>query len=900
MYSRLIKYNNMPNFPSFILTGETKNLSDAPLEVKPLNLLPLIELMRQEGKTAGSPSTSKKSGGDNDPKIEGRIGAVNQYMSSINSIQSKMNKGLDLYGATFTSLPEYSSLVRQLDAAESPERLNIISRETKNLDQYKANTKDKGSLYDVSALMKGFGIQKVSDWTEQLEYGKTDALGGKGGTFIQGFDFNPTLTTSGEATTKLKEYFSGAGSYSLAGESTKFIEDAVGHAVGIMTITQKNSYERNYGGDLRGGEKKWGLDYKYDQLQEQIIGKYIKTGEVDKDKKEIISVIENQIDLSNPIANGLLQGFIQKTDGLSEYVTKEGLFKSTEAASKFFNDYKRYVSDNINNEFNAAKTKKDNSGESKSFNEFSETAYNNKKESDMYNAAQLESTMSIDDDNNIGVDFDSFARTSGLFSGTPFGDALNLPKPTMTDDEKNALFQGQESPFSLSTANGKTYVTLNNNYNDKKYKEYLQKQYPNNWQQLYDKAQLKKQELYAQVSNGNGDLYTTRRDISTTVIPATGLGDSWWNLVNSDSYVGQSAENIGRNLIGMIGTTPFNLSDLGKDLTYAGVEGGIVYVPNTVPNNLYTIIKEQNGKLKLYQHTSPEWNKLSDAKKTELYSLSMEQAKSDSRVGTKFLNADGTLANKISKSTLPADSWEQRYLATIANDPNVGENFIYAAPVAPMQTAKFEGKKDDIIKALEKITVNVEMPSAYAKDERYKKEYLQTPAIVDYSSVPDGRGLFFNTQIQKADDIIKTNKLTGKKAEEFKKYYDQIISSSANKSQKETLVKDALIKTKIEYKGGFNFNSQNVILTPVKVAEDGKINPFAQKFVSIANKPSASDKNVTTDVLYIQTDVTPIVSQSATNRNNIMSTQINISNKLIGNNPATTTNPYNNVGIKKQ
>jgi len=278
----------------------------------------------------------------------------------------------------------------------------------------------------------------------------------------------------------------------------------------------------------------------------------------------------------------------------------------------------------------------------------------------------------------------------------------------------------------------------------------------------------------------------------------------------------------------------------------------------------------------------------------------MEQAKSDSRVGTKFLNADGTLANKISKSTLPADSWEQRYLATIANDPNVGENFIYAAPVAPMQTAKFEGKKDDIIKALEKITVNVEMPSAYAKDERYKKEYLQTPAIVDYSSVPDGRGLFFNTQIQKADDIIKTNKLTGKKAEEFKKYYDQIISSSANKSQKETLVKDALIKTKIEYKGGFNFNSQNVILTPVKVAEDGKINPFAQKFVSIANKPSASDKNVTTDVLYIQTDVTPIVSQSATNRNNIMSTQINISNKLIGNNPATTTNPYNNVGIKKQ
>jgi len=891
----------MPNFPSFILTGETKNLSDAPLEVKPLNLLPLIELMRQEGKTAGSSGSSKKSGDDKESKVEGRIGAVNQYMSTINNIQNKMNRGLDLYGASFTSLPEYSSLVRQLDAAESPERLNIIQRETKNVDQYKTNTKDKGSFFDVSAMMNGLGVKKVSDWTQILEYGNTDALGGKGGQYQEGFDFNPNLISSGDALVKLKEYFAGAGQFTLENDRTSFVEDMVGHAAGIMTVTQKNAYTRNYGGDLRSGEKKWGLDYKFDQLQESLIGRIVKTDKKNEKGEDIYTIIENGINLSDPIANGLLQGFIQKTNGLSKYVNQEGLFKSIESENEFFNDYKRYVSDNINNEFNAAKAKTDDTGVTKSFNEYSESAYKNKKEMDMYNAAQLEQTISIDDNANLGVEFDKFAKTpeSSIFFPS-ISEIFGLEKPTITQEEKDALYQGLESPFVLANKNGTDYVSLNQSYDDAKYQEALQKKYPNDWQKYYDKAMLEKQRLYALTSNGSGIDYTTRRDVSTAFVPANGLGDSWWSLVNSDKLVGQSAQNIGQGLVGTLGTTPFNLSDLGKDLTYGGVEGGITYMPNTVPNNLYTVVIE-NNKAKYYQHASTEWDKLSDAKKTELYNLSMEQAKKDNRAGTKFLSG-GDIANKISKSTKPAGEWEQKLLATFANDPNIGTNFIYAAPVMPMQTAKFEGSKANIIKALEKITVNVEMPSAYATDTRYKEEYWKTPNITTKEKkFKTGEGPVEGiTAIKSADAITKENNLNPTQTAEFNKHYSTIMNSNASMGQKTILVKDALIKTKINYKGGFNYNSQNVILTPVKVAENGKLNPFAEKFVSISNKPSAKDKDVMTDVLYIQTDVTPIVSQNAVNAQNIMSTQTTISNRYTNTGKDNNTrNPFSNVGIQK-
>ena len=123
-------------FPSFITTGPTRDLTVQPLEHKAFNLMPLIQMLHEDGKKVAS-STSSSTKKEDDTKIEGRIGGVNQIMAAVNKQDNIIKSGISLYGDAFTGTPEYARAVRNREYAMSPEVINMLARETSNLEIFK-------------------------------------------------------------------------------------------------------------------------------------------------------------------------------------------------------------------------------------------------------------------------------------------------------------------------------------------------------------------------------------------------------------------------------------------------------------------------------------------------------------------------------------------------------------------------------------------------------------------------------------------------------------------------------------------------------------------------------------------------------------------------------------------
>jgi hypothetical protein len=874
-------------FPSFITTGQTRDIVEQPLQHQPFNIMPLIQML---AKDEGKGKTSAPAKSESDFKLEGRIGAVNQVMEMYNKANSKINQGIDLYGTDFTYTPEYKNLVRQAEYAMSNEFKNIVARQTSDVKRFEENIKGKGHYYHLGQLGKTGDLKRMSDWKNIQEREYSSELGSPGG-YIEDFDFDPIILGMEDARKAVDEEFK-AGSWSTEEGWTNIKEDIVGNLLGVRKIYTEQMKERNYGlKDEKGNLDPRNLDYSEANIMKRAFA--------------------NGFDFTDPISAGYFQGFLQRKGGmggdpLAEYKDKKG-YITDEGWNKLVSDFENFAKEDIFEERKEREITKDKIITQESFDEASEEGYNRygkAKEVELANGAYVQNTLSVDALTDIGISMDNFFDDPEKLSkeedvlvnkfGMDKATARSMAKIMNWVDIKNnidlqglnvydvkdMMFSGNDSPFVINTSNGKEYVDINPNFNTESasdFKKLVMEKAKGRHSdpkaladQMYEKYVEKKNQISIARAQGRTNMAMGRNDINTLEMPTMEIPKLFTDAVNDSWNLGQTMDNLGSNSFGMIGESFIMMNNLGKNVKFAGTEGALTVTQNTLPTNIETIIKdEKTGKIIRYNWADPEWIKMSDEEKTKISQLADQQRTQykNPMFGTAPRKLDGSVSEAIEKRiAVPMYGWAADQLRKAMNDPNANPNMIFASNAAFMQTAKLYSKSEaDAAVALKDITVYKELPENYSKDKRYKERFDDIGYRVGNLVTRATRAVDYKDE---AGVIAKELGYTGQRAEDFKSKYNKYINETSGVNQKMDFI------TNFDLNGAtaWNYNNTKVIKTQIKAADGKKINPLVRNDLNITNeeKVKIGDKEETGGILFrIPMDVTAVTARNIKDKEHI-------------------------------
>lgn len=595
----------MAQFPKFITTGGTRDLQPVPLQYKPIDLLPLISQIRtqpQEPKGTKKPSFDAK-----DLEIEGRIGAVNQYMEEANRAMSKINRGFDLYGDSFASMPEYRQSVMDYEYATGKERKNIVNRQTEDVKRFKEQTKGKGTFFHLGEWVRTGKLKKISDWQDIQERGYTKELGQKGD-FVEDFDFDPTLYDMADARAEADALYDKHG-YRSDQQATGAIEEKLmKNMYGIFKSYQSNMYKRNYGAVDKNGNP-------------TITDENGNTIDLNAAHEQAMSrALQGNLDPTDKLTAGFMQGFLQRQGGLSGYFNKEGILDDA-GIEKFQKDFKQFVADDLTQHFNKRKVLETGNEYKEDFDEASPEGYGgfgkaqaaqlaiNGMKEHVTSFDQIKTALPEDVLNSFlpitQEEYDSGG--GGILDRIGY---VNDMKAAGFDNltayrnfMKNKMFEGPGSVFkAIPMADGTTSYEVNEDaissgdFYDKIYNE-LKGKFKDDRDarnaadeitgQIYDAAKKSK----IAMDLGAGKTWMGRDNVFIAEYDANTVNQVFSDALQNDNMIGKDAGQVGTGINVYMGETAMNLSDL-SGFTMVNRSGNLMLQPNAAAQNYGVFIKE--------------------------------------------------------------------------------------------------------------------------------------------------------------------------------------------------------------------------------------------------------------------------------------------------------------------
>jgi hypothetical protein len=698
----------MPQFPSFFTTGSTVVLPTQPAQYRPFNLGPMVQSIRERPQSKKTKPTTPKA---EDFEIEGRIGAVNQYMRPINRKLQMMENRVALYGAAAYDMPEYAQDMRELATLSNEQRQNIVSEETKMRDNYKKNTEGKGALYDLYNLKKTGELKTASQWNEINQYAETEDLGDPQTqeTWRKGFDENPMFYTIEDARIGVDALFKEVGVFERGGASEVLQEGFLEDLYGVVSEYNSHMSRVNFSGDPNEGDM------------------------LEAAKRQAWSRALGGVDFSDPIMAGYFQAFLQKTDGLSAYMNKNGRMDE-KSEERWQNDFKNFVESDLDEHYKKRKIDIFKTDQRKSFNEADPSYYDRAEEAQIieeYLAARKQQTVTMESRDNLGIGMDQVMNQDYLYS----------------TEERDFVLAGGDSPFVVQQdGDGNNFVSVNEDYDEEALRaraiEYFNQKFPDgnpNAMIMADGHGAKTAQEYADLivsrtnarrdkiandmSSGRGRLGTTRMVIDEDYIPTGTVPTPMLEGVNSKFLVGKTAKELGTGNVALVGESFINMTSFG-DAVYEGAGGALYMGPNTISSNAGIAVPTENGGTRIVRFASEEWQKMDEAGRQRLAQ--------NGQFGV--FNHDGSLADAgaFQGQPMPMDEGTQKALATMMVNGNL--NTAYYSPAALRMNATLSYKDEkEAAKSLEGQYFKKEVPVRYkvgnsAYDRAYEK-LTSTPGL---------------------------------------------------------------------------------------------------------------------------------------------------------------------------
>lgn len=837
----------MAQFPRFRLTAPAMQFGVQPLNYTPMNLLPAIEqLAKQPQKAAGKETKVPHS----DIELKGRIGGVNQIMENVKHYQNQMKTLVDLYGDMAPSMPEWKQANRGLEDAMSLDRTNALDRQTSDVKRFEENIKGKGSFFHIGQFLLNGQMKRAADWKDLQEREYSGELGQEGG-YIENFDFDPVFYSLEDARQAADGLYKEAGYKSSKVGSEKITEGFVGNMIGAKQVYNSYMNKQNYN-EVDANGKPIGEAIDLTARHQQAMSRAFK----------------QMLDPTDPLAAGYMQGFLQMKNGIKDYEKEDGF-----DWDNFQKDYQKFVSADLKKHFDGRKVKETDSDQQITFNEQSEYAYNagaNAKVVEELGGAVMERKITTDALTNFGVSTDwlfdnpleDTEQEKNLRSqyGNEIVDFVKQWMPdTMNDmgvnlgnmsiyDVKSILMNGEHSPFVLNEINGQQVMDVNPNVDYEKLQQLALEQAKNAGHsdprvfadQVVSAAVQKMNMIEQAKAKGYGVVGTSVQNLTEQFIPTSAVPQTWHDAVNSDDLVGQTAAEFGDSVFGRIGESYFTISDLGENVKYMGTEGTVTMTANTIPTNLSTVII-QNGKPITYKWADPTFIGLPDAEKERIIKLAQEQQQQGvAGAGTALRKNDGNVTDAVEKAyQVPMYDFAQKHLAALANDPTSNLNMLYASPGAVVQQGKYYVKDEkQLAKSLEKVPVQIEVPSTYKTDKNYQKAYDETfgsgagplynMAINEKKGVKNLPNSYkVNTAIG-LDELVKMTGLTGAAADRFKEGWTKLPNNLSTAQYQ-----DYIIAAKTNKLTNWNWNKTQPVKTTIKAASNGTIDPRVKPLLGI-------------------------------------------------------------------
>lgn len=857
------------NFPSFITTGPAKDIQTAPLEHKPFNLLPLIQLLKEDEQKA---SSSKKTAESNDFKIEGRIGGVNQIMEKVNKEQARIKTGLSLLGDAFTLTPEYAAATRALAQATSPEVLNVLDRQTSDVKRFESNIKDKGHYFHIAEWGRGRSLDRMSSWKNKLERGESYEFYGDGsGDYVEDFDFDPVVYGMEDFRKAVDELYKTGWLSDERGWSS-ITEEFVKNLYGIKETHSTQSWKKNYNESYN--PKTGEYDIKDPIGRGQLAEAY---------EQSLGRAFAEGIDFTDPISAGAWQGFLQRqagngNDPLKKYKGKDGTIDD-KGFDEMITDFQDFVNRDLEKHYEKRKDKTTKFDQTQNF---TESVEGTKMAGAIAEAAEMadgfrQLPTSVEALTDYGLSEDDFIGKKGgmgdLFAALKelnFEGAKTVMSGDLTDQEKTLIYEDPTAPFYKQNVNGVSVINTNVGYDPEAYKATLVKyatergiKDPNKFAEgIIAKVHEKRVVLETAKANGKTVKATGRQEIIELHKDAVDVPDWIKDATNSEHLIGQTTEEFGLNMFTKIGNSYMMLGDI-KGLKYMGTEGGVKVTQNTIPTNMYTVYEDENGKVQYYNWTDSRWRSMSDQQKQSIIEKSQAQAKKDGRFGTMLLNStDKKLAKAVEKSSaIPMDAFTEKYLAKAAMDPTSSLSGLFASNGAITVTGSFMGDSEaHIAKAFGDKTIAVELPASYSTNREFRKAYDD----VSYNWKNFGKPIMYEFIKRAKGDKPDTNVIADHLGIKEKKEFNEYINNLPENLPYQQYMY-AIADFKIGKRGGYK--NKEVVLTNVKVSDDGKtINPYARDVIGLSTVTvKENGKDVTKHRVLLEFDATSSLIKGQSN-----------------------------------
>ena len=237
------------NFPLFLQGGPAIDIPVAPMQYPMLNFMPAIQVLKSNQKQPASSSSAKAK--DDDVNVEGVKGHVEQWQDLYDAAKTKASKILAYLGEDAVHDPNYKKAISEINQLESPGVKNTLKEYKSNLERYKANTKDKGTLFNLEEGFKTGVFSTFNYWSNYLDQSQTEDIGRTDETakpWLKNFNFNPTAFSIDDAITQIKENNKTGTSESNYKTSRNNIEEfAKGSMAGLLKVhnSNTNSYRSN-------------------------------------------------------------------------------------------------------------------------------------------------------------------------------------------------------------------------------------------------------------------------------------------------------------------------------------------------------------------------------------------------------------------------------------------------------------------------------------------------------------------------------------------------------------------------------------------------------------------------------------------------------------------------------
>jgi hypothetical protein len=809
----------MPQFPSFFTTGSTVVLPTQPAQYRPFNLGPMVQSIRERPQSKKNKPTTPKA---KDFEIEGRIGAVNQYMRPINRKLQMMENRVALYGAAAYDMPEYAQDMRDLSTLSNEQRQNIVAEETKMRDNYKDNTKGKGSFYDLSNWDHlGGELMTVAEMNAMAQYAETEDLGDPQTQmkFMKGFDENPTIYGMEDARVAVDGLFNDIGHWKRGNGWSTIEEKYLENMKGALTTHNEQMSQKNFG-DIDGDGVGEGLDAAK--------------------KQTLARAIKGAIDVTDPIVGGYLQGFLQKNkgfDGVKNYFKENGQIKDD-----FYNDFAQFMRDDIEQHYQKRKIDVWDSDQTFSFDEYDPSLYQRGWEEEdvekLAKTAWMQQTTSSDAVTNLGLPVDEvFGGNNWLsslvektFGSIGIGDgasglAFNFGNLDEKQREslKNTLLAGGDSPYVVNLDDeGNPYLNLNDAYDPDATRAKVTDWYKDQFGDLpEDELNMMVDNALTEIANNRHDMQTafqkgagkagyTRQDFTEYTLLSTTLQAEFpevYDALNSLNLVGKPAEETMTNMHIKVGETYGLATDLGS-ARYEGAYGDMKMTSNTTLSNMG--VKTKDG---ILYFNDPNWMKMS-ADDKEMYIKN-----SGGQIGL-WNRKDGTVASAASKAdgVIPVDETTQALILQAHKAGNLNAPF-YSPASLTMDAEYSYANEKEAAKSLQGKKFTVEVPSIYNLNTKgtYEKDYdalrsdlytRETAMIISNGKTKASTAGDPNSSIQKFDRYGQLAEQVGiKKGTPQYERFEQDLNKLGGQPTAKIIGYLAAIKSGKGTAGNWNFNT---------------------------------------------------------------------------------------------